>query len=90
VPAVDFPRVSRETLAVIPRQNTTLGKNYSVPARELDTNYPDFPLAKKNHHQFDQGLSAVNQENEAPSIGCGMICDILAAQSFANPFFHNT
>ncbi|MHB8988154.1 MAG: hypothetical protein ACYC6S_05160 [Desulfobulbia bacterium] len=47
MPAVDFPRVSRETLAVIPRQNTTLGKNYSVGGRELDTNYPDFPLAKK-------------------------------------------
>jgi len=47
VPAVDFPHVSRETLAVIPRQNTTLGKNYSVGGRVLDINYPDFTLAKK-------------------------------------------
>jgi len=46
-PAVDFPHVSRETLSAIPRQSTTLGKNYSVGARKLDTNYPEFPVAKK-------------------------------------------
>jgi len=45
--AVDFPHVSRETLPVIPRQSATLGKNYSVGARTLDTNYPEFPVAKK-------------------------------------------